>query len=519
MLLVLIVTVSGCYIDDWDGETLEGDQFYELSIEQIGTVLRMNVTVDEVVYEEVRADENFKIPEELFFWISPVKSDEGLNYPSQAMFPATRQRIKPGDLFDETGDSLGKSYYVDIDLARYARDWNIGWLDETNFDGDADIYFQNDMRGCYVFMSDGYAEWDEYYYGGDDYYYSYKGFANSPWDFGFSSSRPSGLGYSDVEKYPDNSEDEEWIAFTLLGEGLYVSKSDVLGGEVVRIALQIREDQSFTNSVSMTGYYDNFILDLDNNNDTNSTDDTIIWDLVFEPESSIYDTPTIDGDILHLEASKEQSFELRWNGEWQINNFYYLGSPSLYMATDFDGMDTVLSGNIGSGSSDFVPTTDYLDWPVYGNPDNDYNNWIIDIPDEIYWPESGNPGNVLGLGNLSVNDYYDSNRNDLLTFPEYSYPVDQGSIILAFDYYKDFDWNWYDSVTVEGWNGSYWEWINNISGPLEQWQLQETNGWSSGQFYFSPIGAPQQIRLRFNSNDWDENVGIFIDNIKILTLE
>lgn len=542
VLGVFVLVLSGCFFDfsteDWDG-TLEGTQYYTLSVTQDGSILSITVSVDETelaAYKDgLDEDESFIVPEELFFWISPTFKD---GHERSYMYPVKRKRITFGKLFDENGEANGTTQTVTIDLARIARDWNFGWLYDGVLDGDGDeSATEDDLNGVYIFMSDAYSRYDnydDYYYDDgyyeDDYYYA-RGLADSSQDFTFTNSRPSGQGYSNVVDYTG----EAYQPFTLLGSGLYVEEDEIFGGEPVKITLQLDEgfswssmDRVFVNNWNNDVY--DFYLD-DTNKAAESTDTTIVWYVVFEAfdygAAQTVDE-LVDGETkrVYHHGAESSDYEIRYEQGWQSAWFYYMGYPNIFIATDFDGNDTGMTGAFGTGPTEIIKSTDYH-WDMGDTPLNDYNNWVIgEITDSSHQYEGYTPGtNVLAISaGTDVSDFYDWYRNDIVTFPApplaNPYPT-YTYVTVSFKARPEMDWSWYDEVVVEFENDyGGWDWIGSFSGGLEWYQLEEDNGWSTHTFEaYTGESGTKRVRLRFYSNSWDENVGILIDDFKVMELQ
>jgi hypothetical protein len=410
------------------------------------------------------------------------------SYYGSNMYPVARKKINPENT----------SFSVSVDLAGLARNGNIWWLSEYNFDETS----MEKMVGCHVFMSDGYSyEWGNVDFGSGNNFY-------------FENNRPSGAGYSNLREFPDTDLGESWTTFTLLGEGLYRNQDTALGGEPILITLQLSYDDIGGNYVEMNvpGHGSSILL--------YSADADVA---LSDPANKKYVWKvnvcnTADADPLTIDA--DGAFSNSWISVqylWMYTDFYYLGEPVAYaFKTDFD------SNHESVPYPTFDPVTDLTKDPAIDN------NWHIGQLDAADQPNGASATNwVLGLGSPGLNDDYIGYRDDSIIFPEVDYSaLTSGGeeLKISFNIRKDLDFQWWDSVSIEieRNNGTYWDQIDSFWGPLEQWSIGQNNGWTNYETtiwsYLIESGTNQRIRLRFNSNDWGEASGVFIDDLKIFTI-
>jgi len=361
--------------------------------------------------------------------------------------------------------------------------------------------------------------WDDGYYE-DDYYEYMRGLEvpGESYDFQFYTSRPAGSGYSNVADKTGTA----YQTIALSPAGLYVASENAMGGEPFEVRLVLDEGQNWDASSKVevsTWYNGSYYLDKTNYSDIDSSETTIVWYLVFEAPP--YTTQSVE-DEYHMELQKDQDLNLWFNGGWQSAWFYYVGYPVVHMATDFDDNNTNMTGKFITEGGDLVRSTDYYDWPIYGTPDNTYNNWKIGVPNEEHWYDGADTENkVLGLSwGDNVSDYYDWYRYDFVTFPEFDYPDDK-ELRVSFKVRYEFDyWDDYVNLQVED-DPDNWNSIGWFSGTMDWERQQENNGWYTyiSEPFWSYPDNPQGIRFEFFSNDYEESVGIMIDDFKVIELQ
>lgn len=487
ILLLLFFSCSVFNDGDWDGN-LEGDEIYILDVQQNNSILTFTVTVDETARDEMIArleaeEKAYYPPEELFFWMDPIQNNEDY-YEENRFRPVARKTI----------DGESTSFSVTIDLKKLAYNWSIPWITEWQFDEDD----RDNMVGCKVFVADGYkSHWD---------------WERRCWiedaDYTFENSRPAGNGYSNIRVYPDTGEGEIWNTFTLLSEGLYRSQDNVLGGEPFFITLQL-SNRALSGDLQLNGPAGTWYLNDTNNVDALSDEANYkyVWKIVID------ETAGGDPDIVYYTMTGNTYSWFNLNYDWYYTDFYYMGNPTYIVRTDFDG-----------NNLNFDPFTDAVYDPVPGN------NWHIGEPDAGLQYDNAAPGNtVLGLGSATVNDYYDSNRNDSFVLPAVDlYGASNNGMYevkVSFNARTALDYQYYDRVIIElehpGYG--YWVWVSSLDGPLEYWEREQNNGWQHYNFsiYSGDLDSAnnQRIRLRFESDDWSNEAGVLIDDLKIYTIQ
>lgn len=529
-VILALFALAGCYIDgEWDGEIV-GTEIYQLEVQQNKQILTFSVTVNTDARAEVAASEGYSAPDELFFWIAPQFQTESgdILYAngdgSPRFYPVARKRVTPG--FTSTS--------VTIDLGAIARDWNLGWLTENRFDGDPpDVWSEPDMSGLYAFAADGYRQ-------------SYESWVEADLgipglDFTFESSVPAGDGVSNVRHFPDSEEGESWQSFQLLTEGLY-SPYEVRGGEEFEIVLQLPEGRSFESweSVMITGPSGSFQLAESDRDDDGSMPQTLRWRVKFGADTT---DPDPDPAVTYVgNATAESFYSVQF--DWYYLDILYLGQSTVLFATDFDGNDVGITGELGSNASGMLELSsvnfgyfqDYYpyDW-VEVTVDSTENNWKIGSlagRDDLDPGDFFVPGNVLGTGTGSVTDYYAPLRNDYVTFPAYDFhtarvDAPMASLVLFFDARREFDYDGNDRVIVQiervdtDGNTIGWDDLRYFEGSLEYWEREEHNGWRTERIDIGwAIDAkPQRVRFRFQSNDYNEFQGLLVDNFEAALLE
>jgi hypothetical protein len=487
LLCGLLLLLVSCDMGSWDGD-MEGTQIYILDVEQNSNVLIFNVTVDQVALDELKAslageEKEYQPPEEIFFWMDPIQDGTMEMYEENRFHPVARKKVDPEST----------SFSVSVDLKQLAMDWNIYWLTDMHFD--TEDYENDNMIGCNVFMSDGYKNyWDDNGTQIDGEYYS------------FDYNRPAGNGYSNLRTYPNA--DETWATFTLMGEGLFRSHDNVLGESPFFINLNAYNSPLGANQIHLSnGYGTDVYLDATNNVDSLSDEpnEEYVWKLEFVA------APGADPDTVYITGATPDTW-FNMNYDWFYSDFYYIGIPTYVLRTDFD------SDHLG-----FDPFSDLTYSPAAGN------NWHIAEPDAGVQPLNAVAGNqVLGIGDPDINSNYADMRNDTLTFPAQDLYTasNNGSkeIWVSFRARVEMDYNWNDRVIFEMEIPMYsdWYWMNSLEGPLDTWMLQQNNGWTTYEFSIWPgdfdSGNLQSFRLRFESDDWSNYPGVYIDDLKIYTL-
>ena len=158
-IAILPIILAACPMGnegEWDGR-IDGSQIYNVDVTQNKQFLTVTVAVDQDALEALQTEllnkgEEYTEPDELFFWIAPYFANQNEVQPWRVKYtgerltmrPAARKRIEPGQ----------ENATITIDLAKIARDWNRGWLNEWQFDGDEGYDEWNpgdDMTGCFVY--------------------------------------------------------------------------------------------------------------------------------------------------------------------------------------------------------------------------------------------------------------------------------------------------------------------------------------------------------------------------------
>ncbi|MBN2049288.1 MAG: hypothetical protein JW760_02485 [Spirochaetales bacterium] len=512
ILTALTLILSGCFLDtSWDGD-LSGYQYYDLDVYQSGSKLVVTVTISPEEFNKFKSsieEGTFSPPEELYLWMSP--QFKGNNY-ERYMYPVARKTLPKNVLFNSDGSIITDGdFIIEVNLAELVNDWSFGWLEASRFDGD-NWEPGDDMEGCFFFLSDGYNEywdWESYTLPGSD-----EGFY-------FQNSRPAGTGYSGVREYPDADLSETWIPVSIYGVGLHISSYEVIGKEFFYITLQLEDSHSSFSQLS--GWFvdsTGAILDesaIDSERSDVSTD-LYVWKVfIGEPADDPGECVFIDESTIN----KDHNYDLYF--DWYRADLFYRGYPVVYMSTDFDGDDYNMDGSFGPAANQIQKSTEYYDWPIYGTPDPIWNNWLIGVPNEEHrYPEADENNNVLGLGFSSVSDFYDPLRNDIVTFPGRNYDNEK-NLKVSFKVRSEFDWSYNDYVTVEFEDqyGSYNE-IGRLWGGMDWDRQQVDNGWwyyVSDNCYTGTTEELQSVRLRFFSdNNWEESVGIMIDDFTVMEL-
>ena len=537
--VLVLLLLSSCFLmgpdfGDWDGELEGTEDLYNLVITQDGKDLVLTVSLDSAKYAEAAAKDNFYPPEELFFWMSPrFKSDpgdRGSNWNPYEMYPVARKQVLPEFL-------TGATMVVRVSLERIASDWNRWWLQPYQFDGDEDAnpddpyaWQGDDMDGVFALVSDNYAldnDWDTVSTLTPDSGY--------PSDFRFINSRPMGTGYSNTAARLDDA----WIPVILTPEGLRISSNEIYGGSIFEIQLKLPDGDSIgSDSVFLPG--GNQTLSLNASNGTLVDTNEYLWRIVYEPSDYMGTDGGVDVDgVIHLIAPVIYWYDI--NFRWYWTNFEYRGTANKLFETDFtSGLD--LGGAVG-GSWTMEPLT------VEGS------NWgIADIGVLPIQPGLNVTGNVLGLGaGGDPINFYDPNRSDSLVLPAHDYysevldgygnPITGSNpteVYVSFDIYKNLDSSWSDMFIIEFetfesyWDGyeyveySVWNHIESWSGPKD---FSDDNGWRrhttriypyylqyQGE-YGSWYGRQQRIRLRFQSDGWNNAEGVYLDNLVVFTVE
>jgi hypothetical protein len=563
IVLVLVLAVTGCFTGrgPWDGE-IRGTQIYWIDVQQSGQILTLTITVDETAKADVIAEmelegKEYFEPTEMFIWMAPIITDlDAPKYPNSwgslddaswgglpRFFPVARKPVAEGFT----------SLVVNINLGELARDGRAG-LSIDRFGGQEEEWadWDDDMVGAYFYVSDGYGKfWEDWIQSDIDWVAPDD--SEMTMDAYFDRSYPAGAGVSDVRIYPDTTlaEPESWEPFTLLGSGIY-APPEVRGYEEFTITL-ITDEWGATfgpgSQLWLNTSWGSFPLDYAAA--TSPEPNQFDWLVKIGPD--VVDPDPLFTGVYIGNATPGSWIDMQFDWFWQ--DFRYLGLATPLVATDFDGGDVGMVGQINNSFTNYLNTDTegywrYFSYPPYEEfvePDNTYNNWTIGTID---FPEFEYEGytaftNVLGVGSWGddLNYNYDDNRNDMLIFPAYNYYSDLlatpgGKIYVSLMHRTEFDFNWYDGVEVQieqlNWDGtfSYWSTFGWLDGPMDSWEREDNNGWRkvtwdlgdiwsgwfSGDTGSGSYGA-QRIRLKFRSNEFNTYQGIMIDKFEVLMVE
>ncbi len=457
---------------------------------------------------------------------------------------------------------------VRVSLEDIANDWNRDWLSTDHFNDAEDAQYKNDMNGVRGLVADNYRDANS----GNGYIKVSLTLADydltdteEPGDqeFGFQNSAPFGYGYSKVAWIPA----DDWIPVIIAEKGITISTESVYGGVPFVITLQLEAGTALGSGVSipLDSQYGTFYLNNGNYYTTDTETGIHTWKIVYTTDTSYAYTEYDESGkwVYYVPAPYigDHYSYLTYGDVWSQVHFYYYGYATTLNYADFENGFTWYDGSdsaVGELTKEVADT--YHPW--YGTyMDNTYNNWATGPLEDDMGITAGlsAAGGVLGTGSGgTLSASYDPYRWDALIVPDvnlwdifynssgssYDSTGFYGTVSLTFDLYYDLDFNYNDyfSVEIERWAQqynyetgkyewySYWQTLETFYGPL---CVSENNGWATKSYqlnsyidtcytydaYYTFYGPEQRIRLKFFTDSAGSGRGVFIDNLKIMTVE
>ena len=495
VVLLPLIFLVGCFIDSGPWTELGGRMIYNIDITQNSGIIIVDVTVntDELALlrEDVFTDGGYySEPEELFVWMSPIFADRD----DRIFYPVARERLNYTTIDENT------HFSISFDLKKIARNNAFWFLESWHLDHDE----WDNLNGMYVFLSDGFSQYWDYQQVLIDYDY-----------FSFDRSRPSGTGNSNLRLFP--GDDENWIPVLMESEGISFSQTQVLGNSAFQIILQMSETISGPIIID-DGSGNTFDLDVStiNTEASNPEDFRYVWDVTFTNNPGDED---LSQNIIYVDPNVHYFFPYSWiwvryeSDYWYENNFEFRGMANTIVEEDFTGRS-------------IAEFTTYAE-----NGAAEENNWNIqEITVSEYLPVGTASAHLLGIGSGGeILLDYEPNRNDSVVIWDANIQnlmnnYSTNEIFVALSYKYSFDWNWSDRVIIEIERNGWWDWIGSIEGVPDNWMLQNNNGWqfqtwSIWDWNIDYSLSSQKLRFRFESNEYNEGLGVLIDDFMIYTLE